>query len=428
MNLIEKIKQNDFFKNAFTLTGGVAIAQILPILFYPILGRIFSVEEFGFLATLTSITSILAVMATGKYENGILITTSKEEGAQLVGLSIVISTIFLFISYLILQFLLVEPLSIWLKEPSIGAWLYICPISAFSIIIFNIYNEWCVKNKDFKALSGNKIINSGAIVLTKTLFGYTKISGHGLVIGDMIGRILSALGCFFRGWKKDGEVFRKITWRGMKQVAKRYVEFPKFTMPGQLLNTIGLQFPILLLAIFFNKTEVGYFSMAMTIIALPINVISTAIRDVFRQRANEDFKNNGRCDSIYRKVFKTSSLIAIAGLIAFIFFLPALFALFLGSNWQISGEYAQILAIPIAFSFICTSLSGIFVITEKLRASFLWQVYYVSITLIAILLGGLLFKSMITTLILFAIGRSSAYILNLILTYKYSKGDHERRR
>ena len=56
---IKRFKGSSFAKNSLTLSGGVAVAQVLPLLFYPVLGRIFTDEEFGLLAAVSSITTVL---------------------------------------------------------------------------------------------------------------------------------------------------------------------------------------------------------------------------------------------------------------------------------------------------------------------------------------------------------------------------------
>jgi hypothetical protein len=50
------------------------------------------------------------------------------------------------------------------------------------------------------------------------------------------------------------------------------------------------------------------------------------------------------------------------------------------------------------------------------------QIYYVSITVISLLFGFLIFRDMKSCLICFAGGRISAYSLNIILAYKFAKG------
>jgi hypothetical protein len=103
--------------------------------------------------------------------------------------------------------------------------------------------------------------------------------------------------------------------------------------------------------------------------------------------------------------------------------LPDIFSLVLGEQWRIAGEYSQILLPMIAINFISTSFSGVIFITEKMKVDFIWVIYYVGVTVISLLLGCILFQNMKSTLIFFSIGRSSAYLAYIFLTYKFSKGN-----
>jgi O-antigen/teichoic acid export membrane protein len=414
--------KGEFAKNAFLLTVGTTIAQFFPMLFYPILGRIYTPLEFGLLATLSSITSIITVLATGNYENSILIARSKKDAANIIALVLLLSSSFLIFSFIILK-LISNHISVWFNEPSIKKWLFICPISAFAIIIFNCYNEWCVRNKYFTRLAWNKITNSSATTLSKLFFGFVKISSKGLVIGDLIGRMISAGGCIFRALRKDKNVFYQISFRQMPLLARRYAEFPKFSLPAQLLNTIGDSIPVFLIGAYFKSIEVGYYAMTMNVLSVPISIISRAIRDVFRQRANEEYVETGSCLKIYKRLLKVLLLCGVLGSIIMIFALPSIFSVFLGKQWRIAGEYSQILLPMITINFVYISLSGVLIITENMRIVFYWQIYYATITIISLLLGCIIFQDIKTTLICFSIGRSTAYLLEIFLSYKYSKGN-----
>lgn len=424
--LWDKVKESSFIKNSLTLSGGVALAQVLPILFYPVLGRIFTAEEFGLLAVLTSITSVLAVVGSGKYESGILVADNKNEAANLALFAVVMGLVLMAVSWVLMQFVLLRPLTVWLDEPQLGRWIFVCPLAAFFIIVFNVYNEWCVRESYFKALSVNKIVNSAAITLAKTLLGFVKICSQGLVVGDLAGRAISAVGCVVRALHHDGKVFRQARWAEMRRCAVKFKEFPKYTMPGQLLNTIGQAIPILLITAFFSKDDVGQFSMAMTIFAIPINVIGTALRDVYRQRANEEYRQRGECLASFDRLLKLLLLIGGAGLLLFVWFLPWLTQLFLGAQWLTAGRYAQILAPAMVLSLVAGPLSGIFIVTEKLRAFFYWQVIYVVATLVAVLVGGWLMGTMEATLVLFALLRGIAYVISILMTRRYAKGVERR--
>ena len=421
-SILKKIlPKGEFAKNTLTLTLGTSIAQFFPLLFYPILGRIFTPEEFGLLATLTSITAILGVLATGKYDQGILIADSKKEAADLVGFTVLLSLIVLTISFITLQ-VFSSQVAGWFSEPLLSKWLWIPPLNAFVIIIFNSFNEWCVRHKYFTILSWNKITNSASHTLGKVFFGFVKISGNGLVVGDLLGRTFSAGTCVYRAWRIDRSVLSKISTKQFKVLSKKYIDFPKYLLPDQLINTVGVAIPVLFIGVYFNSTEVGYYSMTMQVLSLPISLISRAVRDVFRQRANEDFVKHGNCISIYKKLLVRLTLLGLIGSFAIIAFLPSIFGFVLGQQWEIAGQYSQILLPMMTLSFISMSLSGVFVVVRKMKISLLWQIYYTAITVTSLLIGFFIFKTMMGTLLCFAVGRGSAYLLYIILSYKYSKG------
>ena len=414
--------KSEFIKNSLTLSGGVAIAQVLPFLFYPVLGRIYTPSEFGLLAVITSIVSVLSVGGSAKYESAILVAKDKEEAAQLAVLSLLVGAIVMAILWPLFQLFLGDHLSLWMGEPELSKWLFVCPISAFSIIVFNTYNEWCVREKQFKALSINKMVNAGATTLGKVFLGFVRLVGQGLVIGDMAGRIVSALGCLWRAMRSDGSTFRKVRMRGVLQSAAKYKEFPLYTMPGRLLNTLGQSMPILLLTAFFSSEKAGFFSMAMMVFVLPITVIGNTLGDVYRQRANEEYQQQGSCQKSYDKLLKTTVLMGVGALVALVWFLPWLMKVILGAEWYVAGQYAQILAPAMVLSFIANPMSGLFIVANKLKQFFWWQVLYVVSAVVSIWIGHVAFGTIEATLIIFSTMMGIAYLTSILMTRHFAKG------
>ena len=121
-----------------------------------------------------------------------------------------------------------------------------------------------------------------------------------------------------------------------------------------------------------------------------------------------------------RKAFGKEVGMAVGAAAALVWFLPQLTTLFLGPQWHTCGVYAQILCGAMVLSFVANSLSGMFIVANKLRQLFYWQLYFVTTTIAAILVGGLVYKSMIVTIALFSILRASAYLLSIIMTYHYT--------
>lgn len=421
-SILNKIPiEGEFANNAFKLTLGTGTAQIIPMFFYPILGRIYTPLEFGILGILTSITAILTAIASGNYENSILITETKKDAVNIFGFVILISFSFLLFSYLILQ-IFSENIGTLFKEVTLKKWLFVCPISALMITIYNCYNEWCVRSKYFVEISFNKITNSASTTLSKLFFGLIKITSNGLIIGDLTGRVISACACVIRFLRKDRKTIILLSSQRIKYLVRRYIEFPKFGLPAELLNTIGVSVPVLLIGAYFNSVEVGYYAMTMNVISVPISVISASIKDVFRQRANEEYLKTGSCSGIFKRLLKILVISAFLGLLALFFILPGIFSIVLGKQWRIAGEYSQILLPMIALAFVCISLNGILVITEKMNVHLYWQVYYVAITILSIFFGFKFFHDIKSVLLCFAVGRGSSYLIYILLSYRYSKG------
>ena len=242
-----------------------------------------------------------------------------------------------------------------------------------------------------------------------------------MTLGDIIGRVITAIICIFRVVKRDLSIFKLVSIKGMLCQAKRFKEFPLFTMPAQLLNTLGASIPILMIRYFYDN-ELGYYSMAYSVMILPVSVVSYAVRDVFRQKAYEEYKLKGSFNKLFVTILKYISIISIVVALIVYPFLPEIFSFVLGDKWLTSGCYAQILLPMIVVDFIAMSISGVLTITENLKQALIWQIYFVLISIVSIFLGGIFFDNIESTLSLFSFLRLTAYLYLIIVSYYYSKG------
>ena len=240
MFFLKKYRDSSLVKNSFILILGTSIAQFLPLIIYPILARLYSPDDFGFLATLTAITSILCVISTGKYESAILIADNETKSINLIALVFAVSLIvLLLISIFVCLF--IGSIKDFLGIEKSGFYLLICPLSALFINVFNVYNEWCVRNKLYKRLSYNKIVSSTMVSGGKLVFGVFRFFNSGLIVGDLSGRALTAFVCLHRMYVHELHLLKSISLKQIVTQARRFKDFPKFTMPAQLLNTVGIE-------------------------------------------------------------------------------------------------------------------------------------------------------------------------------------------
>lgn len=416
---ILNIQNSNFIKNTFVLTLGTAIAQVLPMLLYPALGRLYTPEQFAVLAAITSFVSIISTFVTGKYENAIFIADTDKDAVCLFSVALVMSLSICFILTIPL-YVFSDSFTVYLGFSTLDSWIQICISASFFMAIFNIYNEWCVRYEYFKRLSINKIVNSAGISLFKLVFAYTNFANIGLVAGDWIGRFFSSVVCLFSIKQLDTSCFCDIQISDIINVLRKYREYPMFNMPAQLLNSIGISSPIFILNYFYNQTDVGYYAMTMSVLTLPVNIISLSLRDVFRKKASDILIVEGSFKSFFVKTLFILFVVTPILSICVYPILPWLFKFVLGSQWGNSGVFAQYFIPMIALDFIAMSLSGSLLVSKKLKYNFYWQVYYVILTILTLYIAGTCSLNISNTLIIYSIARSSAYVLLIYISFKSS--------
>lgn len=414
-----KKKSSDLIKNIKVVLTGTSLSQIIPLVFYPLLTRIYSPEQFGFMAFFMSVCSILIVISSGAYEQAILITKNNSELESLIKLIIVRSFIILIVISSTI-FLLINTLPYLFDYRSYNNWILTLTLTVFLSIIFNVYNEWCVKKVEFKKLSYNKVYNSFFVSLFKSLNSFISLIPNGLIYGELIGKFIVALLSFKSMLSAGTKIFKAYNLKILNIVSRKFKDYPRYMMPDMLLNTLGGSVHVYIILAFFDPNELGYISLSLSLLTLPVTVISGGIKDVFREKANNLYINDGSCRKFYLQLMKPISIIGFLGFILLYFIAPIIFPLILGDQWLKSGIYAQYLIPFFYFNFVSMSLGGVFIIANKIKISLYWQIFNASLTVAALLIGSLYYGSIPITLIFYTIAKSTSYILYIILSYKYS--------
>jgi O-antigen/teichoic acid export membrane protein len=400
--------------------SGTVIAQSIPILCAPLLTRFFTPDEFGLFANFMIITAFISVFISGKYELAIILPSRHQEAVNILSLSCILALFFSIILFF-LFFFLGKPIASLFRADTFSNILWLIPVSAFLGMVYLIFNEWCIRKKMFATLSKNKISNTSGIAGSSLLFGFIKMP-QGLLWGQITGQLVSSSLAIYRVLKEDRHLFKYVTLRKMKYFLRKYVDFAKFNIPGQLINTLGGLLPILIITAKFGMYEVGLFSLSERVLGTPLTFIGNAFKDVFKQRAAEEYSTNGNCFAIYKKTIISLLGIAILPFTVLFITAPWLFSMVFGQEWAVAGEYARILCVMYLINFLFMPTSWMFVIAEKQKWEFFWQVLFLISTVI-VLIAGILIGNMKATLICFCVSRSIVYLINIFIAYKLAQGN-----
>jgi O-antigen/teichoic acid export membrane protein len=415
------IPQSDYVKSVLLLISGTSVAQVIPIAVSPILTRIYSPDEFGSFAVYMALAMILGVMVTGRYEHAIHLPKKETDALHIAALSCFMSVV-ISILLLIIVFTFSQPIAKQLGDSAFEPWLYWLPLYTLLYGFHQNFNYWNNRKAKYKRLAINRTMQSGSLALTQIGFGHAGGGLLGLLGGQIAGQMIATSVLAYQTWREERTLIRALNFLLLIELAKKYINFPKYLIIAACLNTAASQLPILLLSIYYNVTVVGLFSLALRVTSTPISVVANAIGDVFRQQASQSYINHGNCKKIYLDTMKRLILLSLGPFTVFFFAAPELFAWFFGEKWRLAGEYAQILTPMLLFQFIVSPLSSMFAIAQKQKLDLLWQILLFSMVALALFLSKYL-SSEINALCILSFAYCIAYLVSAAITYHLARSN-----
>ena len=416
---IKNLFKSEFLRNALTLISGVGLAQLIPIIMQTFLRRMFLPEVFGAFAVYMSMVGILVIISSLRYQMAIVIPKKDQDAANIFFLTFFINLVF-FIILLISIILFKNTIANILDFPTkYISWLYFLPFSVFLFSVYDSINYWLIRKKAFKSSAINKISRRSFEGLTQATFGFSK-QAFGLIIGDLIGNVANNISGIFQA-KKNGLSLSLLDKKYIFSVMKKYVDFPKNSIPA-LLNTAGTLLPVIFINKFYSESITGYFDLARIVLSVPSILISVAISNVLLQNISEKVNKALSIKKELLNVFYVLAILGIIELAIIVSFGPSLFTFVFGDNGTMSGILSQTLIFSFVFKFIVSPLSFVFIALRKIKIISIWQSLYFLSILSLILFKSLLFNDFIKIYVIIDIILYSLYfILIFIAVKKYEK-------
>jgi O-antigen/teichoic acid export membrane protein len=400
---------------------GTTIAQAIPIAISPILTRIYTPEDFGVFALYMSIASIIAAVATGRYELAIMLPKKDEDAVNIVVLSIGISFMISVFCFLII-YIFNSDISSLFENSEISTWLYFIPFTVMLTGLYQSFNFWHNRSKNYKNLSKARIMQSTTTAGTNLTMGTLIMGPIGLVLGNLFGQITSIFYLAKKTYLLDKKVFiENISFIKILTLAKRYKKFPQYDALATLFNISAHQSAHIFFNIFFGAISSGYYYLVQKIFGLPILLIAASIQDVFKEKMTIIYNSGGNSREFFINTLKKLFLLALIPSVLIYFFAVDVFMFFFGEQWKSAGEFVQILTPAFFLRFISFPLSFMFYIAEKQHYNIIGQFLLLVVILFSFLLGknyGVTF-----TVELISIFTSIFYLSYLYLSYQFtSKG------
>lgn len=423
---IQGFISSEIIQNSAKLLTASVFVQIIGLLVYPILTRLYTPDDFGLINLFLSIAGILSLFATAEFQYSILLPKSEEKAVSCFHVGCVINGIVSCVLLATIPFS--EVIAGWFKTPALANWYWAIPIFVFLSASWTLINYWYTRNKQFGEIGKYQISQCLTNATAKCGFGFCGITNGGLILSAIISPTIALAISIARTGKSWLKPLFSFNSNGISTTLQEYSNFPKYSLPRAVINYFSGNMPIFILTPFFGLTEIGFFGMALTLAFKPINMISNSLYQVLFQKTSELVYNKQSIKPQITK-FLTSSIIIIIPCFTILYFmLPTITEYLLGNGWSETGVHIQIMLGWLTVSFLVAPICYLSDIFQKQKIGLYFEVLLIAARVIG-LSYGIYTKDFSNAIVGYCIGSTISisaqliWYLSLVKNYERSIAD-----
>lgn len=422
MKKTDNLFKSTFVKNVLIMATGTAGAQLITIAMSPIVTRLYGPEAFGIMGAFISLTGIIVPVAALTYPTAIVLPRSDKNAKRLIRLSLYIVMIMAILTGLLIFIIkdyIIDVFHIGKLEP----FLYLIPFVILFAGLVQVLKQWLIRIKQFKVTAKVNLFQSIVVNFGKVGIGLVYPLAVVLILSQVAANALRVVMMllFIKKSNYNSEYDLPESNLSIKELAKKYKDFPLYRAPEEIFSALSINTPILLLTSFFGPATAGFYSIGNMVLSLPSNLIGQSIADVFYQRITQAANNGEQISKLIKKT--TLALIGI-GVIPFgivILFGPYLFELIFGDIWTVAGEYARWIALASFAIFINKPSVMAIPVLNAQRFYLVFSIIRFATRTVALAIGFFIFKDDVIAVAWFGISGLLLNIILIIITIKMSE-------
>ncbi|MDA1010192.1 MAG: lipopolysaccharide biosynthesis protein [Chloroflexi bacterium] len=366
------LRRDSFARDVSLLMTGAAASQVVVVASTPVITRLYTVEQVGFLGVLVAASMVLGPLVCARYEQAVVLPERDEDAASLVALSLTFTILVSIIAFATVALAGQRLLAPFGAEELIDlAW--VVPIATLALGAGYALRQRATRARRFAALSVSRFLRASVMAVVQIgLALAVGVSMVAIALGFVAGLLAEAIALGRPGGLlRPSALHPAALWR----VAVRYRRFPIFLTPGGLAVAVGFFGLPVFVGILFGPETAGYFFVAERVLSLPVSLVSQSIGAVLLQRLSVRVRNPDE-DPARWIASISMGLLAAAALpaVVFAFAAPWLFEFAFGPGWWEAGLFAQAGALRAAVSFAAMPMTNAFVVYEKQGHLMAWQI------------------------------------------------------
>ena len=325
-----------YLRQSFMLLFGNGAAQLISLASYVILARLYAPGEFGGFALFMTVVGVFGPIACGRFELIIQSAPDRQLPALIARarrsnmlISAAVAVISLAFAAVIGEISLIEALLV-----GVGVFLTGWVLTS---------NARLLRAERYSVAARTTAIRSAVTAVAQIILALSSPTAVSLIVGFCTGLAVQAL---LLTRATHGLPRPRSTKRRDRFIMARYASQISLDVPTTLLAATVLNIMNFLVLDLYSREDVGYYSMAFRVAALPLTLISGALAEVFYQKASASYRaTQGFWRELRFNLLLTLSIsmfiIVPVGILA-----PPIFSIAFGSQWERAG-YLLVCLLPL---------------------------------------------------------------------------------
>lgn len=356
-------QRGSFTRTVTSLATATATSQVILLLTSPALARLYSPEDLGVLAIYTAAISLVAAIASLRYDLAIPLAPSTDDAKAVLHISLITVLLVSLATGLVLAFF-ASRLTKLLNLQHLDCYTLLLPTGVALLGTYQAFHYWALRSRSLRSIAKAKLTQAVVTVSTQVALAIGSSGPNGLVAGHLAGSALGAGALAALTWPTWAPDHSTLKAPKLLSVARRYATLPTLGAVPAILNSLGLQLPLLLLTSHFGPSTAGHFSLAHRVLSLPLSLLSSSTSQAVLAHASDSLRQSRPITPLIRTIIWQQLIIAM-GILPLLPLLPFFFRLLFGSEWSTAGIYAAIWLPAVLTSFIVAPTGCLLDVLER---------------------------------------------------------------
>lgn len=380
--------RRSFTWNVLVMLTGTVAGQAVSLFLAPVLTRLFSPTEFGYLGVYTAVLSIFGVAASLGLDMAIPICAEDTECADLLALNGLALAGMTGLVALFAGLVSAHTLDV-LSVGSLADYRWLLPIGFACLGAFYILVAVATRAGAFNDIARTRIAQGISGPVSQIVLGLLGAGAPGLALGYVIGQFSGAVLLSHRFVLRQRAWLQQITWRGIAAMARRYISFPLLAGWARVLDMAGGGMVLyVVVSACYSPETAGFMFLSDRVVARPLLVLSTSLLQVFTGEAGRAVTHDPVLlrrrfyQVVPRQFLMVAAWIILANLLA-----GWAFPLLFGAQWGNAVPYLRALSLSYLMLSVLHSVSSTLQIMERQVTAMIWQICRLVLIVAGVLLA-----------------------------------------